>query len=62
MRELERAALVMGTGAGGAQNTEDFIVERRAGVHQLGRKAMTQEVRPHIRGNRLLAGRGPGRL
>lgn len=28
---LQRAALVLGTGAGGAQNTEDFIVERRAG-------------------------------
>ena len=29
--DLERAALIIGTGAGGAQNTEDFIVERRAG-------------------------------
>jgi 3-oxoacyl-[acyl-carrier-protein] synthase II len=29
--ELARAALLFGTGAGGAQNTEDFIVERRAG-------------------------------
>jgi len=30
-RDLERAALMIGTGAGGAQNTEDFIVERRGG-------------------------------
>jgi 3-oxoacyl-[acyl-carrier-protein] synthase II len=29
--ELERAALMIGTGAGGAQNTEDFIIERRGG-------------------------------
>jgi 3-oxoacyl-[acyl-carrier-protein] synthase II len=29
--QLDRAALMMGTGAGGAQNTEDFIVDRRAG-------------------------------
>jgi 3-oxoacyl-[acyl-carrier-protein] synthase II len=29
--ELERAALIVGTGAGGAQNTEDFIIEQRGG-------------------------------
>jgi 3-oxoacyl-[acyl-carrier-protein] synthase II len=29
--DLHRAALIVGTGAGGAQNTEDFIVERREG-------------------------------
>ncbi|MEO6954371.1 MAG: beta-ketoacyl-[acyl-carrier-protein] synthase family protein [Polyangia bacterium] len=39
---LYRAALVMGTGAGGAQNTEDFVVETRAG----GRPAASRLV-PH---------------
>ena len=33
------------------------LVERRARIHQLGRKAMTQQVRSHIGSNRLLAGR-----